>query len=201
VTVLLLPVKSPARAKSRLDLPDPGIRAGLVRAFARDVTEAALACAAVDRVYVVTDDADLALPGTTRLADEGAGDLNDALRLAASRVRRHDPAAGLAALCADVPCLLPADLDAALTAAPADRWFVADAAGTGTTLLVAAPGVELDPHFGVGSAAAHAASGAVSLTGALATLRLDVDTAADLEQARALGTGAHTSALLSAVPR
>jgi 2-phospho-L-lactate guanylyltransferase len=199
MTALLLPVKRPARAKSRLDIPDPALRATLVAAFARDVVEAALACPAVGSVYVVTDDPDLDLPGATRLPDEGDGDLNRALRRAADRVVRTDPGVTVAALCADVPCLQPDDLADALGAPPGPRWFVGDAAGTGTTLLAAAGGEPLDPHFGIDSAAAHTASGAVALTAPLPTLRLDVDTLADLAQARALGLGRHTAGVVSAL--
>ncbi len=85
------------------------------------------------------------------------------------------------------------------TAAYGGRHFLRDAAGTGTVLLTAGPGVPLDPHFGIGSAAAHAASGAVELSGDWPGLRHDVDTAADLSAALALGTGPHTSALLTEV--
>lgn len=197
MTALLLPVKSPTRAKSRLDVADPALRARLVAAFAYDVAEAALACSSVGAVYVVTDDPGLAIPGTGTLPDEGAGDLNEALRRAAVRVRERDGHATVAALCADVPCLRAVDLDAALTAAPAARWFVADAAGTGTTLLAAAAGHDLEPHFGIGSAAAHEASGATPLPEPLVTLRLDVDTVADLDRAQLLGLGAHTTAALT----
>jgi len=73
---------------------------------------------------------------------------------------------------------------------------VADAAGTGTVLLATPPGRPLDPHFGVGSAAAHAHSGAVPLTGDWPGLRQDVDTPADLATVLDLGAGRHTCALL-----
>ncbi len=89
------------------------------------------------------------------------------------------------ALTGDLPALRPADLALALAGLPvrARRGFVPDAAGTGTALLAAPPGVALDPRFGPGSAAAHAASGAVRLDGGWPTLRQDVDTAADLAAA------------------
>ncbi len=77
------------------------------------------------------------------------------------------------------------------------RVFVADAAGTGTVLLAAAPGAPLEPCFGPGSAAAHAASGAVELTGDWPSLRRDVDTAADLADANTLGVGPRTLAVVS----
>jgi 2-phospho-L-lactate guanylyltransferase len=96
---------------------------------------------------------------------------------------------------ADLPCLRTPDLETALSQAAAQgrRAFVADAAGTGTTLLAAPAGVELDPRFGPGSAAAHAASGAHAITGPLASLRLDVDTTDDLDRALRLGAGPETA--------
>ena len=101
----------------------------------------------------------------------------------------------MALLSADLPALRPAELTAALAAAAAHaRSFVPDAAGGGTTLLAAAPGVPADPRYGAGSAAAHRASGAVPLTGDWPSLRRDVDTAADLLAAAALGLGPATRA-------
>jgi 2-phospho-L-lactate guanylyltransferase len=69
-----------------------------------------------------------------------------------------------------------------------------DRAGTGTTLLAAAPGAALTPAYGAGSRAVHLASGAVELPGA-AGLRLDVDTPDDLAAALLLGVGAATAAV------
>lgn len=196
---LLLPVKGWDRAKTRLAPLAPGLPRELAAAFARDAIAAGLLAAAVARVYVVTDQADFTASGVTVLPDEGEGDLNAALRAAADRIRAELPGLGIAAMCADVPCLRPADLTAALAGPEspgAGRWFVADAAGTGTTLLAARPGVSLDPHFGSGSAARHRTSGAVPLEASLATLRRDVDTAADLTDAARLGVGAHTAEVL-----
>ena len=51
-------------------------------------------------------------------------------------------------------------------------------------MLAAAAGVPLDPRFGVGSALAHQASGAVPIEFVdIESLRRDVDTAADLAHA------------------
>ena len=55
----------------------------------------------------------------------------------------------------------------------------------------------LDPRFGGDSAAAHARSGALPLTGSWPGLRRDVDTGADLQGAVRLGTGRHTTAVLA----
>jgi 2-phospho-L-lactate guanylyltransferase len=79
------------------------------------------------------------------------------------------------------------------------RAFVADATGTGTTLLAAAPGVELAPAYGPRSRQSHLASGAAELPGAPG-LRLDVDTPEDLQAAVRLGLGAATAAVVRRLP-
>jgi 2-phospho-L-lactate guanylyltransferase len=194
---LLLPVKGWDRAKTRLSPLAPGLPRELAAAFARDAIAAALQSPVVSRVYVVTDQADFAVPGIAVLPDEGAGDLNTALRSAAIRIQAEQPGMGVAAMCADVPCLRAEDLTSALEGpAAAGRWFVADSAGTGTTLLAAGPGIALDPHFGVGSASRHQASGAAPVAADLPTLRLDVDTTSDLTRAQTLGVGSHTAEVL-----
>ena len=67
-------------------------------------------------------------------------------------------------------------------------------------MLAAAPGIPLDPRFGVGSALAHQASGAVPIElAALVSLRRDVDTAADLAHAVQLGVGPRTADVMSLV--
>jgi 2-phospho-L-lactate guanylyltransferase len=81
------------------------------------------------------------------------------------------------------------------------RGFVPDAPGDGTVLLTAPAGVPLDPRFGAGSAAAHAASGATELAGDWPGLRQDVDTPADLRVVLELGAGAYTCGLLRDIGR
>lgn len=196
---LVIPVKDGGSAKSRLGVGDAAQRARLMTAFARDAITAAVACDRV-AVHVVGDAAGLvdvlAGLGVDVVPDEGEGDLNTALARAAVRVAREDT--WLAVMLADLPCLRTEDLSAALDAA-AGRSFVADADGTGTTLLVVPPGSNLDPRFGVGSAAAHTASGATRIGDDLATLRRDVDTTGDLEAALRVGVGAHTAAVTSSL--
>ncbi|MEI4272793.1 2-phospho-L-lactate guanylyltransferase [Klenkia sp. LSe6-5] len=103
------------------------------------------------------------------------------------------PAVRLAALHSDLPALRPAELAEALgLAAALPRSSVPDAEGTGTVLLATTDG-PLEPAFGPGSAAAHAASGAVPLGGAWPGLRRDVDTPAHLAQALHLGCGPRTA--------
>jgi 2-phospho-L-lactate guanylyltransferase len=196
---LLVPLKRLALAKTRLSpggdqvLPD---RAELMGAFVRDTLEAAAACPVVARVYVVTDEPGLDVDGVAYLPDEGGGELNAALRHAERRVRLRHPDLAVAALCGDLPALGTGDLTEALRSSTAPRWFVADTHGTGTTLLAAGPGVDLDPHFGRDSARRHEESGARALRAAVVTLRHDVDTEADLREAVALGVGRHTRTAL-----
>jgi 2-phospho-L-lactate guanylyltransferase len=195
---VVIPVKPLDSAKSRLRGAVPaGRHADLALALVRDTVAAALACPAVREVLVVTDDpaaarAALALGARVEPDRPDAG-LNAAVRFGA------DVIAGVArpraALAADLPALRPDELAAALALARR-RSFVADAEGSGTVLLAAPPGVPLDPRFGVGSAAAHAASDARALTGDWPGLRRDVDTPADLQTVMELGAGPCTSAVL-----
>ncbi len=199
--VLLVPVKALDAAKRRLAL-DAATTRRLMRAFAEDALAAAARSPLVEVAMVVGAEPAVGERwGVPVLPDEGAGDLNRALVMAARRVRAQRPGVGVAAMCADLPCLAEADLTRALVVGAGSRWFVADAAGSGTTLLVAAPGTELGPHFGRGSAASHAASGATPVPDDLPTLRLDVDTTADLDRAVALGVGPHTASALALCDR
>jgi 2-phospho-L-lactate guanylyltransferase len=195
--VAVLPVKPPTRGKSRLTGVPDDLRRDLALAFALDTASACLAAASVEAVLVVTDDAvlagRLASLGCATVPDAGAG-LNGALVQAAAEVARRWPGAQPVALLADLPALRPDDLDAALAAlVPGGPSYVADADGTGTTLYTA-PTDEFAPAFGVDSAAAHLASGALAVRGELPSLRRDVDDLDDLRAALALGVGPATSA-------
>jgi 2-phospho-L-lactate guanylyltransferase len=185
---IILPVKRLPLGKSRLRPADDA----LVLAIALDTVVAALAVAPV---LVVTSDADVrtavAALGASCVLDAGDG-LNAAV---AAGDAFAGPAGPRAALLADLPALRPDELAAALDEAAGRRAFLRDSAGTGTTLLAAPAGVALAPAFGVGSAAAHLASGAAELRGAYPSVRLDVDTPADLVAARGLGLGRHTAAV------
>jgi 2-phospho-L-lactate/phosphoenolpyruvate guanylyltransferase len=206
---VVVPAKRLGSAKTRLRplssmLGGPGreVHTELVLALLADTVEAALACPAVAGVVVVTDDPDaggvVRALGARTVPDAPDSGLNPAL----SHGARSTGAAAVAALSSDLPALRPGELAAALTAAAAGagpgggRCFVADAAGTGTTLLTAV-GVPLEPLFGPGSAAAHRASGATPLTGEWPGLARDVDTEEDLRTALELGVGRHTAGLFT----
>lgn len=196
---LIVPLKAPRTGKSRLrGAVDDSVHPALVLALASDTVAAAVAIAR--RVLVVAADPETVTPlkelGAEILGEHGPGDLNSALRQGEELLRAADPGAVIGALQADLPALRPAELAAAVAEAAKRRAFVADWAGTGTTLLLSAPAGSLDPSFGAGSARAHAASGAVALRVPAPSLRRDVDTPADLAQARGLGLGPATTALL-----
>ena len=199
---VVVPVKRLDVAKSRLGAYGDELRAALALAFAADVVAAALACPAVQRVLVVSDDArateQLAALGARVVADDPDAGLNPALAHGVDLLRRDDAGLGVATVSSDLPALRAEDLAATLVqVGRGGRGFVADLAGTGTTLLAAGPGAPLSPSYGAGSAARHATSGARPLV-AGERLRRDVDTPADLADAVALGVGVHTGAL---VPR
>lgn len=194
---LLVPVKPPARGKSRLvGLPD-AVRRELAAAFALDTVSACLASERVGAVLVATDDAGfsarLAALGCASIPDGVSGDLNASLRQAAAEAHRRWPDLQPVALCADLPALLPADLDAALGLVGDEPAFVPDAAGVGTTLYTA-PADRFDPRFGPGSRDAHDEQ-AFAIALDATSLRRDVDDLDDLRDAVALGVGPHTGAL------
>lgn len=202
---LVVPLKPLAVAKSRLGGAAGAVRPALALAFALDTVGAALRCPEVADVTVVTDDptagAEVAGLGAFVVADVPAAGLNAALRYGADQVRKRVPAAGVGALNGDLPALRPAELSLVLREAARlpGRAFLADTAGLGTTLLAASSGVALSPGFGGPSRARHLASGAREIMlPAVGSVRQDVDTAADLDAARALGLGPRTALLFPA---
>jgi 2-phospho-L-lactate/phosphoenolpyruvate guanylyltransferase len=192
---LVVPIKNLDRAKSRLRgaVADEQ-HADLVLALLLDTVTAAVRARGVRRVLVVCEDKRIpdALAGTgVECVDErGLPGLNAALAFGAEYLRT--PGGTVGALQADLPALRAADLATAIAEADGRRAYCADRPGTGTTLLLAAPGEPLLPRFGSGSADAHAASGAARVGVSLASLRCDVDTPDDLATAAGLGLGKFT---------
>jgi 2-phospho-L-lactate guanylyltransferase len=198
---LVVPVKLLALAKSRLAALAGPERPALALAVAADTVRAALDCRRVRQVIVVTDDElaaeELGRLGALVVDDKPDAGLNPALEYGAGEATARDPRSGVRALTADLPALRAAELDRALRLA--GRWaqaIVPDAAGLGTTLYTALPGVPFRPRFGPGSRRRHIAAGAHEISrDDLPGLRRDVDTAADLGEAAALGLGPATAAL------
>ena len=202
---MLLPAKALPGAKSRLlagfDTAESTheAHAALVLAIRSDTLAAAHRTPGVGRILVIMDRADDDQPdaGVHVLVQSEPG-LNNALREGAAMAAARWPDDGVAALVGDLPALRPEDLDEALAAAAHHaRAYVADAGGTGTTLLTAGPGTELLPEFGAGSAARHARTAATVPAGR--GLRQDVDTTEDLAAAAAIGLGPATRATVAAV--
>ncbi|WP_462186118.1 MULTISPECIES: 2-phospho-L-lactate guanylyltransferase [unclassified Frankia] len=223
---VVLPLKNLTRAKTRLDRPDRS-RLALAMALDTVTAVLEPETSLVGAVMIVTNDqtADHALSALPNLhyigadqpdlspaargarlvviPDEPDRGLNPALVHGAALASARWPTRAVAALSADLPALRPPELHQALSEASQHRRAVlADAAGTGTVLLTASAGAILQPAFGPHSHATHRRSGAVDLTGTLGGsvpgLRRDVDTLADLAQARDLGVGWATRAALTA---
>ncbi len=175
--LVVVPVKGTTRAKSRFG---PGDHSVLALAMAADTVSAAMATDDVEAVLVVTTAAasrvfdDL---GAFVVVQEAVG-LAPAVDLGiGTATAMTEPGQGIAVLLGDLPALTPAELGEALRAARAHPLaMVADAAGTGTTLLTAVSGATHAPAFGVGSGAAHREAGYVPLEVAdRSGLRRDVD--------------------------
>jgi 2-phospho-L-lactate/phosphoenolpyruvate guanylyltransferase len=204
---VLMPVKVLAQAKSRLAALAGPRRGELALALACDTVAAVLGSGPVARVIVITDD-QVAGPALARLGalvvpDEPRDGLNAALRHGATHAAARWPGEGTVALSADLPALRPDELGRTLRAAAA--WpsaFVADAAGDGTTLYAAAPGVAFRPAFGLASRSRHAAGGAAELDlDGIPGLRRDVDTPDDLRVAVLLGLGPRSAPLAAELLR
>ena len=199
----VIALKPTAYAKSRLGLPAP-LRRRLAWTMALDTVSAL--SRALPQVLVVSDqpalEAQFRREGIAAdvMSESGHIGINSALSHGALMLRR----AGFTTVVAcvgDLPALRPESVLRILDASrSSQRSFVADASGIGTTMLVAHD-VDLSPQFQGRSAAAHYASGAVSLSeeaigSPIADARRDVDTEADLAAAIALGVGRATQALI-----
>ncbi len=193
---VVLPVKSLGIAKSRLAAGEVG--PSIARAFLLDTLAAVGACPTVSRVVIATHDEEVAGIGRDHgcevFDDTASPGINAAAATAALGMRPP-----VAVLVSDLPCLTPDALSAVLDVAiDYDESFLADAAGTGTTMWLTTDSVGVRSHFGTESAQAHRAAGAIDLVhafgakSAIAAARRDVDTDADLRDALALGVGRHT---------
>jgi 2-phospho-L-lactate guanylyltransferase len=179
---VVIPIRDPQSGKSRLGLP-PSIAA----AIAADTVAAAVEAHLVSRVVVVTDSPSWALHLGVELVLQHSPGLDGAIRDGLEAV----PSGAVAVLVGDVAALRPADLTEALESARwVDRGYVPDHEGVGTVLITAQKHSLHRPRFGVESAAAHASQGYQRLpVRAASTLRLDVDTEADLTLGMAMGAG------------
>lgn len=201
---IVVPVKRLTAAKTRLS-GDPGVRGTLALAMAEDTVRAAVGCAVVDAVVVVTDEPAAAEAmralGAWVVADTPDAGLNPALEHGAAEALRRAPGVGVAAIASDLPSLRADSLAVVLDAAAAHAAaVVADADGDGTTVFAARTATSFMPRFGTRSRQAHLSGGAHDVTGsARADVRRDVDTVDALRDAVALGCGPSTTAALARV--
>ncbi|AYG03290.1 2-phospho-L-lactate guanylyltransferase [Gryllotalpicola protaetiae] len=204
---VVIPFKGAPSSKSRLAARfDDLSRHALALAFLQDVVAAVRETPGVDGVTLVSSEPGLAalFPETPGLApveltpDPRHG-LNGAIAHGIRVTRAADPAAHVAVLLGDLPELTATELGDALGAAVRHPLaYVADAAGTGTSLITLAPGAVAEPRFGAGSAAAHAAAGFALLdVPAASGLRRDVDAPDDVDVI--VAPGQFTRAVLAAL--
>jgi 2-phospho-L-lactate guanylyltransferase len=196
---VIIPVKPSELAKSRIDLP-PGQRSALARALTCDVLEAVGAADSVEQIVIVSARPELAeqarrhraviLEDRPLLIPDGLnGAVETGRRWAASR----RPDAPVVVVPADLPCLTPAIVDAALTRmALCSRAFVPDFSASGTTLLGAALPDLLWSSYGPESCQRHVDAGLTPVHDVDDRARLDVDTVSDLRHAAQLGLGVST---------
>jgi len=199
-TAAVLPVKSFPRAKQRLGVALGGDdRRELAAAMVRDVLAALAAVRELDRVIVVTAEP-LAASAAGEIGAVVVEDPEEAGQSAAARLGIDaavaDEAERVLLVPGDCPALDPAEVSA-LLARPAERpsvVIVPDRHGSGTNALLLAPPDAMEPSFGTGSFARHAAraaaAGATVTVAELPSLGLDVDTPGDLVALRtALSAG------------
>lgn len=204
-TAAVLPVKSFGRAKQRLDaaVGQPE-RTELAGAMLGDVLAALEAAGGLDDVIVVTAEpraADAARAVGAHVIDDPdeAGQSNAAAR--GVRAARARGAERVLLVPGDCPALDPREVGRLLDGFPgAGLVIVPDRHGSGTNALLIAPPTAVEPSFGPGSFARHAArgtaAGVVVRVAQARSLELDVDTPADLAALRAA-----LAALPGAAPR
>jgi 2-phospho-L-lactate guanylyltransferase len=184
-TAAVLPVKSFGRAKQRLGAavgqPDRG---ELAAAMLGDVLDALRATGGLAELIVVT-----AEPGAARAAlSAGAHVVDDPVEAGQSAAAARGAHRALL-VPGDCPALDPAEVGRLLGGFPdAGLVIVPDRHGSGTNALLIAPPGAIEPSFGPGSFARHAALGAargLAVRVAQApSLELDVDTPGDLAALR-----------------
>jgi 2-phospho-L-lactate guanylyltransferase len=206
--VVVTPAKPLATAKSRLAEAAGTRRSELALAMLLDTVEATLRARNVTAVLVVTDDATISAAtsklGAIAVPDVPGEGLNAAFRHGIEIAAAQYPRAGVALLAGDLPALQARQLEAALAVVASSPGMVAvaDHEGVGTTMLASRSAGQLRPAFGVGSFARHRGLGAAALEiNNVDGLRCDVDDAAGLEAAIALGVGTATLAVVKTALR
>ena len=209
-TAAVLPVKSFGRAKQRLDAAvGPPDRAELAAAMVGDVLAALGAVGGLAELIVVTAEpraAEAARGAGAQLVDDPveAGQSDAAARGVRAAIARG--AHRVLLVPGDCPALDPGEVTTLLDGyVDAGLVIVPDRHGSGTNALRIAPPGAIEPSFGPGSFARHAAFGVAAgvrvRVAHAPSLELDVDTPGDLAALRAAlaslrGAAPRTRALL-----
>ena len=189
-TLAIVPVKSFDLAKQRLaGALEPEVRQRLARAMFADVLVALQAAGTVDRVLVVTADAEaasLARRTVTVVHDDAQAGQSAAAEIGIGQAL-EEGRDRVVLLPGDTPLIDPDELDELLTRTAADGvavGVVSDRHGTGTNALVLSPPDAIGPSFGPGSLARHVAAaraaGVRHRVERVPSIEHDVDTPDDL---------------------
>jgi 2-phospho-L-lactate/phosphoenolpyruvate guanylyltransferase len=189
-TLAILPVKTFGRAKQRLGSAVED-RGELAAAMVADVLEALGQVRGLDGVIVVSAEDVAGADG-----NDGIEWVPDTLEIGQSSATARGILAAIARSAdrvllvpGDCPALDPAEVDELLASASTGVVIVPDRHGSGTNALLLDPPTIIEPAFGPGSFARHAAlaagAGATVRVGRLPSLELDVDTPGDLAALRA----------------
>jgi len=211
-TWAIVPVKSLARAKRRLSPHlSAAMRRRLVLTMLEDVLGVLAASAGVDRVLVVSPDADVSLlaarKGAALLGEDRPDGLNAAVRRGLARACAEGAAQALV-LPADVPLAAAEEIASIVVWAPPPPngrvRLVASADGDGTNALLLAPPGAIEPGFGRGSFARHLARALARRCAAevlqLPGLAADIDRPRDLARLLAVRGPANRYGFLAAPP-
>lgn len=182
----LVPVKALGASKSRLRPALGAAAERLTLAMLGDVLTVLLELPALERVVVVTPDADVA-DVARRLGAEARvrpdADLNAAIDAATAEVA--DAAEALLVVLGDVPGVRAEDVARLLAAAPPRGVALAPSRDGGTAALLRLPPAVIPGGFGPGSAKVHrelaSRAGVECVSLDLPSLAIDVDTGEDLD--------------------
>ncbi len=202
-----MPAKELGAAKQRLgDVVPAPARAALARAMLEDVL-AALTASPLDRIVVVTPDAEVADVAARWGADvlrEAASEGHTAAVARGVRACRELGATVMLTVPGDLPCLTAEEVTRILDACPPapGAVLVASRSGAGTNAACLAPPDAMPLRFGEPSFEAHLAAarahGVEPVVLALPGAALDVDRPEDLELLRTLGPATRAAAVLRA---
>jgi 2-phospho-L-lactate guanylyltransferase len=203
ITAAVLPVKSFGRAKSRTALSDEP-RIALAEAMVADVLDALSEVGSLTEVLVVTREVRAAAAARAAGFEVIEDPSESGHSQAASRgalIAAERGAERVLLVPGDCPGLDAGEIETLLADTEPGVVVVPDRHGAGTNALVLSPPDVIDPSFGPGSFARHAAlaraAGVSVRVAEVPSLAFDVDTPEDLAALRAAGVGgAHMRALL-----